>query len=396
MPTARWLTSEEGQQVVAAAAAALARTGDTLQAGEAARAWPLPPDRAAAAVSCAVARQAARDLVGGADRLLFTQPAWEQASHPDVSRWRAARFAGATWVADLCSGCGGDALALAAAGTHVVAVDRDQARCVLLDHNAAVRDAPVTPVVADARHPPLRALGLVHCDPSRRTAGRRAARLADYRPPVAALQPVLAAADGAGLVLSPAVALDDPDLPPDGELEFVQHGQDLLEAVVWLGELRHGGVGARATLLPAGVTLTRTGPAEQLAVGAVGEWLLEVQPAAVRARLHDVLGRPLGARRLARRRALLTTDERPPASVWWRRWRVEAVLPPRPVRVRRWLRGADARPLEIATAGVTADPTRWWRELGRPPRGPDGRRLLLVRLDRGARALVLGGPNRQG
>lgn len=389
VPTARWLVSPAGRDAVAAAADVLRAGGDTLHASEAVRSRSTPPSHAAAAVSCAVARLDACEALVGGDDLLFTEPAWQQASHPQVARWRARRYAQAPIVTDLCSGCGVDALALAAAGPDVVALDHDEARVLLLRHNVAARAAAVAPLVADACRPPVRDGGLVHCDPSRRADGRRARRLADYTPPVGALTGVLRAAAGAGLVLSPAVALDDPDLPPGGELEFVQVGQDLVEAVLWLGDLRTPGVRARATLLPAGHSLCRSADGVRLAVGDPGDWLVEVAPAAVRARLHGALGRSLGAWKLARRRALLTTRSQPPASPWWRRWRVEAVLPPRPAHVRRWLRQAGEHPLEIATAGMQADPDAWWRDLGRPDRGPGGRRLLLTRLDRGGRAIML-------
>lgn len=386
--TARWLGTPAGREAVAAARRALASTGDTLRAGQALGA--APPAHRAAAVACAVTAGEVEAALGGGGHLLFTGPAWEQASHPAVSAWRARRFAAAQRVVDLCCGAGADALALAAAGPRVLALDRDEARVVLADHNAGLLGAPVGCVVADARHPPVDGGEVVHCDPSRRRAGGRARRLADYAPPVPTLRPTLEAAAGAGLVLSPGVDLDDPDLPP-AELEFIQHGRDLVEATAWMGALRTPGVVARASLLPGGHTVVRSGPVAKLPAGPPGEWVLEVAPAAIRARLHDLLGAGVGARRISRRRALLTTDEHPGEGPWWRLWRLEAALRPRPREVRRHLRTLEEAPLEIATAGVDADPEGWWRRLGSPPRGPGGRRLLLVRLEDGARALLLRG-----
>jgi hypothetical protein len=58
--------------------------------------------------------------------------------------------------------------------------------------------------------------------------------------------------------------------------------------------------------------------------------------------------------------------------------------------VRRWLRDRDVPPLELAVHGLEVDVAAWWRELGRPPRGPTGWRLALVRLDDGAVAIVTG------
>lgn len=380
---ASWLTTT-GAAVVDEVTAALDRGESELAVGTRLRER-LDPDQAAAAVAAATARRRARtDGIPGADRLLLTRSAREQASRPEVSAHRARRFAGAGTVVDLCAGAGLDTIALGREVADVVAIDLDTSRARLLDHNTAASGVDVSVVVGDALRPPVRLEGLVHADPSRRRDGRRARRLADYGPPVPALLAATAAAPGRGVVLSPAVDRDDPALPDASEIEFVQVGPDLVEAMLWLGDLRVPGADATATLLPAGVSLsgpTRTGP---LPVAPVGEWLLEMAPALVRARLHDHVGATVGAHRIARTRALLTTSTRPADSPWWKAWLVEAVLPARRRTVRAWLREAPELPLEVATHGLDADPTEWWRALGSPPRGPEGRRLHLVRTDEGA------------
>lgn len=384
--TARWLVSEPGLAAVAAATTARDHDEDPLRILERRRADGLTRQRAAAVLAAAEARRRARDRWPDADALLFTREALEQASDPVVSRWRARRFA-ATEVLDLCAGIGGDALALAAAGARVTAVDLDEARLVLLAHNAAVRGLEVRTRVADAlavRSGPDR---WVHADPARRRGERRVRALRDHRPPVGELVARHGTAAGLGIVLSPAVDLADPDLP-DGEVEFIQLDADLVEAVTWLGGARDGNAAASATLLPAGAHLVRTGPPTPLAPGPVGDLLVEVAPAAVRARLHDHLGARIGARRVAAGRALLTVDGDVPGSPWYRRRPVEVVLPARPKVVRRWLRTADELPVEIVLHGVAVDPGEWWRALGRPPRGPQGRRIELIRTDAGATAVI--------
>jgi hypothetical protein len=78
----------------------------------------------------------------------------------------------------------------------------------------------------------------------------------------------------------------------------------------------------------------------------------------------------------------------PPASPWYRVRPVIEVLPARPAPIRRWLSGSDHGPMELVLHGVSADPTAWWRQLGRPPRGPGGIRIELVRRDEDAIAIV--------
>ncbi len=401
---ARWLVTGDGRAAIERCEASVRGGSDRLSVISALRGDGLDRDRAAAVVAAADARTRARLRWPDADRLVFTRAGLEQASDPAVSAWRAARLADDGPVEDRAAGCGGDSLALAAAGAAVAASDLDASRLVLLAHNAAVRDLEVATTVADAlAHPPPRS-GPVHVDPARRVGERRVRRLEDHRPSVPALFAHLATvASGPGLavVLGPGVDPDDPALPPEAEIEFVQLGRQLVEAVVWTGNLRRTAPGAAApprrtaTILPApddldGVPVTRSrgerGP--RLPVGPIGDVLVEVAPAAVRARLHDQLGADIGARRIAQRRALLTADTVVPDSPWWQVRRVETVLPVSARAVRRWLRTADPRPVEVVLHGVDVDPEAYRRALGSPPRGPDGYRVELVRDDEGARAVL--------
>jgi hypothetical protein len=424
LPTARWLTSPDG---LAAVAAAAARLDELVLAGPgegpprpgrpdaplalaiwARERWP-EPGRGPAVVAAAVARRRARGSWPHADELLFTRAGLEQASDPVVATWRAARLAGVAGgprrVWDLGAGIGGDtlaiALAIARAGhAPVIAVDRDAARLALLRHNARVMGVEVAIELADALRVRPDRDDLVHADPGRRRAdGRRLRRLADHQPPVGALLAAHPNVAGHAVVLSPGVDLDDPDLPADAELEFVAVDGQLVEAVAWRGALAVPGRAATATLLRRGpaeaghtaehVVIARDrGPRSELPVGPVGHHLVEVVAPAVRARVHDTIGAGIGARRLAHRRALLTCDEQPPASPWYVARPVLAVLPARPRAVRAWLRGRDVPPLELVVHGLEVDVTGWWRELGRPTRGPDGWRVALVRLDDGAVAIV--------
>lgn len=413
---AAWLCSRPGRAAVAAATAELDGGRDGLAVGTRLRSGGMDPARATAILGAATARRRARERWPDADRLLFTPAGLEQASDPAVAAWRARRLAGGRhrsgetgrcdeppvaagrpdWpplaagrpVWDLCAGVGADALAIAAAGADVTAVDLDPARLRLLEHNAAELGLPVATIEGDALEvrPPSRAL--VHADPSRRSGGRRLRRLADHHPPVGALLSAQASAPGLGVVLSPAVDLGDPDLPRDAELEFVAVGDDLKESIAWLGEAREAGAVASATLLPGGHHRSRAERRVTAPVRGIGAYLIEVVPAAVRARLHDEIGLEVGAGRVARRRALLTADERPPDSPWYRVRPVVEVLPARAKAVRRWLRGQRDVPVEIVVHGVAADAGEWWRQLGRPSRGPQGLRVELVRTDDGARAVV--------
>lgn len=386
--TAVWLVSDAGLAAIDVACGLLADGLDALQVGERIR-DEAPREHAPAVVAAAETRRRATAAgYPASDRLVLTRAALEQASRPEVAAWRARRLAAAgVPIVDLCCGAGVDTAALARAGHVRDAVDLDPARVMLARHNtgglpvARVRVADATAVAAG-----LPADTVVHADPSRRSSGRRARRLAQYRPSVGPLLAAVAGARGAGVAVSPAVDWSDPDLPGGAEVEFLQVGSDLVEATLWTGELRRAA--SAATLLPQGESLAREARTAEAPTGPVGAYLLEVAPAAVRARLHDTLAHRIGARRLDRGRALLTADDDPGPSPWWRRWGVETVLSARPKAVRRWLAEADALPLAISTHGLDADPSAWWRALGDVPRGPEGRRLHLVRTVDGGRCIV--------
>lgn len=388
LESARWLVSDDGRAAVANVTAALDEGRDELVIATRLRREGVAAQHAAAAITAGVARRRARASWPDADELLFTRESLEQASHPTVAAWRARRFTGMD-VWDLCAGVGGDALALAERARHLVAVELSPARATLLTHNASVRRLPVEVIVGDALDVDVPSSGVMHADPARRRDGRRVKWLKDHLPAVPALVERHQAAAGRAIVASPAVDLGDPDLPADLEVEFLQLGDRLVESVLWSGSLRPAGVSATATLLPSGDQRSRgSARPARLAVGAIGTQLVEVAAAAIRARLHDDVGGEIGARRVSAHRALLTTDDRPAPSPWYRARRVVTVQPARPKALRAWLQRADPGPIEIVLHGVDGDPERWWRELGRPPRGPTGVRIELVRLDRGAQAIV--------
>ena len=397
---ARWAVAE-GSAVVEEATAALASGEDVLAIATRLRRTHAP-DRAAFALTAATARRRAiADGVPGAERLVLTSEAAAQASHPAVAAWRASavveewRRVGAPGrIVDLCGGTGADATAIAAAGAPVVAVERDPGRAVLLAHRASVLGVDVEVVVGDALAPPVALAGaVVHADPDRRDGrGRRARSLASHGPPVGALLRVAADAGSSAcfVTVAPGVAWDDPDLPEDVGVSFVEVGGDLVEAVLaTAGEHRARAVDLSSGLVRAGVG---DGDRRLLPVGPVGSHLLVPAVSLVRARLHDEVGAGHGARRLARRRSLLTAD-RAVEDPWLRCERVVATVPARPAGLRAWLHGGAEetsrarRGVEVLVHGLDVDPTTFLCAAGAPT-GPHGVRLHLVRRDEDAVGIV--------
>lgn len=395
---ARWAVGE-GRPVIDRATAELAAGEDVLAVGTRLRAQ-VDPARAAFATAAATTRLRAIDEgVEGAERLVLTREALEQASRPAAATWRARRAAAARTeggdpvLQDRCAGTGGDAVALAAHGP-VLAIERDPGRAVLAADRARVLDLPVEVRVADALDPTIGCDGaVVHADPDRRDGrGRRARTLGTHGPPVGDLLAATAGAAGRLVTVAPGVAWDDRDLPADAEVVFLQQGRDLLEAVLCTGTARGPGARATAVLLGEGRQwLQRTrlaGERERLPTAAIGAYLLDPAVALVRARLHDEVGRELGARRVGSRLALLTAEEAPPPSPWVRTEQVDAVLPARTAAVREHLRSRAGRRVEVVLHGVDVDVRQWLRAVGSPNTAPDDLRVHLVRRDDDAVTVV--------
>src|ERR1022692_4514171 len=176
-----------------------------------------PAELVAAALTQQALRNAARAKFSRADQMLFTRSGLEQASSELTAGHAAARFAGASVIADLCCGIGGNLAALAGARTvpdpiigadpadaaatrnaaarnaagpadltrRVVAVDTDPTALEFARHNASVC-APGSEAGfarADVRELPLAGFDAVFIDPARRD-GQRRLPPGQYQPPL--------------------------------------------------------------------------------------------------------------------------------------------------------------------------------------------------------------------
>ncbi|HEX8929862.1 MAG TPA: class I SAM-dependent methyltransferase, partial [Actinomycetota bacterium] len=118
------LESAEGLELLEwLAARGPVAAGEELAVGERLRER-YPAELVVAAMAQHELRGRARAKFAEPQRLLFTRDGLEQSSSEPVARHRAARYAGFPLVADLCTGIGGDLVALAN-GRAALAVDLD-------------------------------------------------------------------------------------------------------------------------------------------------------------------------------------------------------------------------------------------------------------------------------
>ena len=270
-----------------------------------------PAELAAAAMAQYELRLSAREKFSRAMEMLFTRDGYEQASSETIAGHRAARFAAASRVADLCCGIGGDLIALAASARQakaaVLAVDRDPVHARLAVHNTGVYGVAgqVRACVADVRDIALHGVDAVFIDPARR-AGTQRFRAGVSQPP---LDWCLGLTERVPAVcVKAAPGLPAELIPPGWEAEFIADRRDLKEAVLWSPAFATAA--RRATVLPAGDTLAAQPGAQgdPVPVTEPGEYLLDPSPAVTRAGLVEDLARLAGARKIDPRIAFLTAD----------------------------------------------------------------------------------------
>ena len=314
----------EGEELVAAADAALA-PAESVPAPSVIARLRKSHDAAlvAAAFELVAARRKASSKFASADSLWCDVAGVEQASDERVSAWKAARVREALGaggaVLDICSGIGGDAMALSAAGLSVTAIDLEPRRAWMTGRNARCEAR-----VADAESLDL-AGAVLHADPARRDerGGSRSWSLDDHQPGRAWIERALREPRATAMKFSPGVDRRAfGDLPI--EWEWIESDGTLVQAVAWSGAFARAPRSTRATRLSRGgpvasiVGLPDDARSDRIGVDPRlehGMFVAEPVAALERAQLLTEATQGTGARELARSLGLVAA--RSPLPVPW-------------------------------------------------------------------------------
>nr|WP_211244382.1 class I SAM-dependent methyltransferase [Actinospica robiniae] len=362
------LLTERGRALLAELAAG-SDSADPLAAATALRAR-YPAELVSAALTQDRLRRRARAKFGEqAADLYFTEAGYEQSTRRQVARLRAERFtaAGVRRVADLCCGIGGDALAFAAAGIDVLAVDRDPLTCAVARANAAALGLAerVEVVCADVAEVSLDGCDAVFLDPARRAERGRVFDPAAYSPPWSFAVGLAERVPAAGFKVAPGIPHGA--LPAEAEAEWVSDGGDVKEAGIYFGPLRTAS--RRATLLPGPHSLAAgsADPSESAiphdpAPGEIGPYLYEPDGAVIRARLLGDLADLLDARTLDPTIAYLTSDKHTDTP-YAAGYEITDVLPFNVKKLRAFVAERGYGTLTIKKRGADIDPEALRRQL---------------------------------
>jgi SAM-dependent methyltransferase len=337
------------------------------------------PEQAGAALEMARLRLKAVDKFGAdAARLFFTRPALEQASDPRIRDWRTRNtdVVGQD-VVDGCCGIGADSLAFARGGASVLGLDIDPLRVEIARLNAAALGLITRFEVADVSE------GLPPCnfaffDPARRDdAGNRIFDVEQYQPPLSIVKGWRV--DSIQVKLSPGVDVSQlrDYLPPvrHGSVSFISVDGALKEAL-----LRLGGAPGRTTAV-----LLKDGNAYEWVRGEVDTpsvvaqpraWLVEPDPALIRAGLVADAAAKFGGWQLDETIAYFTTDGKP-ASPWMRAWKILDWMPFNGKRLRAYLGEHNVGNVTVKKRGSAVTPEVLIPQL--KLRGSEARTLVLTR-----------------
>jgi len=320
-----------------------------------------------------------------AERMLFTEAGLEQATRLSVAAQHAGRFSRADvkWVADLGCGIGADALAIAALGLNVTAVERDETTAALASYNLAPwGNAQV--VHGDAESADLSGVDGIYLDPARRDSRVRLTNPADWTP---SLDFAFGLADRypTGIKLGPGV---DRDLiPDDAEAQWVSVGREVVELGLWFGTLARPGIRRAALVIGDHGTAELTAEADSAdePVGDLGRFLYEPDGAVIRARLIGDLVREIGGRMLDTSIAYFSADTAvvtPFASCF----EIVADFALDKRSLKKELAERKIGTLEIKKRGVDIDPATFRTSLSL--KGKNSATLILTRVGGKRRALL--------
>lgn len=402
-PVGSALLTEAGRELVAALTPYRAeRALEVLTAARRDPRWASRPEVVAAAATQARLRTRAALRFPGPPRW-WTPDGLEQATRPEVAARHAQRFvaAGIGHVADLGCGAGSDALALAAAGIEVEAVDRARDALWALAASAAdlglavsVRDGDVTTMPGWWNGPgsdgPAADRPGSGCfvDPARRSGGRRERDPQAWSPPWGWVVDLAARVPATGAKVAPGIA--HAAIPAGAQSEWVGVSGDLVEAAVWWGPLRQGAARRTAVVLVDGAphTLDDVAATSAAPLGPAAGWLVEPDPAVIRSGLVAVLAERLGGHLIDPRIAYLACPAEPEPTPFGTAFEVLDRVPFARKAMRAWLRQRGYGDVVVKKRGVNVVPEQVRASLRLDGSGPTAT-LVLTRTDDGPLALLV-------
>jgi len=172
-------------------------------------------------------------------------------------------------------------------------------------------------------------------------------------------------------------------IPEDCEANWVSHNNELVETVLWFGEL--GQSGKRSALILADTITEYSGDLIQAPISEVGKFVYDPNPALVRSHLLGAFAIENGLWGIAPSIAYLSSDSEL-SSPWLRGFEVMESLPLDVKRIAKRMSELDIGTLEIKKRGVDITPEQLRPKL--KLKGKNAATLILTRVGDARKALV--------
>lgn len=370
LETLQWLTTNAGQEAL--------EYVETLPTDRLTRISTLrkllTPEQSVGVVEQSELRRRGKAKFRNAQAMLFTPEGLEQATSEGIAVYRASRFSEGMSVVDLCSGIGGDSMALAN-NRRVLAVDINPLAVFCTQHNAPNAETLCADVTAlDLKSLQQQGFQSALFDPSRRTDSRmgerrRVANAEAYTPPLSFLQTVRAILPNLAVKVSPT--LDDASLQRyAAKVEFLSWRGECREAILWFGSCADSLPASNGIEPYIATILHPDGTASQLISQNIEapdstlprSWLYEPDPAVIRAHRIPELADLLKASLLDYQIAYLTSDlevDTPFATAY----QIVETLTVDMKKVQACLRHHQGKLIAVKRRGVAVEPERVMRQV---------------------------------
>jgi hypothetical protein len=267
-------------------------------------------------------------------------------------------------------------------------VDLDPTVAWCARSNAEVHGRNVEVACADVTRLLLRG-DAAFWDPSRRRGGHRKRSGSEYSPPLTFYRHLRNKIGNVAVKVSPALPDEEIELARQegAKVEFLSDRGECKEAVFWFGEIGPTSLQS-ATILPTGVTLSRSDEAPPAAVGPPSQWILEPDPAIIRAHLFAEVCAETKSWLIDAQTAYLTSDH-DPRSPLVHAYRILEYFPFNLKQLKSRLRELGRTVRVVKRRGVPMEPEEIQRRLG--DTGDQPATLVLCRL-KGAITAILCDP----
>jgi len=343
--------------------------------------------RAALVLEQVELRAKAREKFSKADELFFTRVGLERATDEVLAAYKAQRFIGVGFLADLCCGIGGDAMALAG-NDFLTLVDRDSISLLLATTNVQRTSGQLACGFAEdvtANH--IADVAAWHIDPDRRAQGARTSQVKFGEPGVEVIDMLRSVCQHAAVKVAPAA-----DIPKhwhtECEREWIETRGECRQQVAWFGCLAESEGARTATIVDEhgeACSFVSESFSPPVTCTKLGRFVFDPSPSLVAAKLVGSLAEACELSALSSHSLYLTGDE----AIFHphlQSFAVDAELPLDVRQLKAWFRQRGVGRLEIKKRGIDVTP-----ELLRPQldlKGGNEATLVLARVGESVRAII--------